>query len=100
MTIELTEDDHHRLDEIIDTILTAFAENQVSLSHARSAFAQLFTAAAIVNEGEVRSWLTPERVGFWKKTYCREIKHPLASSLPTWVNTNSPRVAKRLKRQD
>ena len=62
MTIELTEDDHHRLDEIIDTILKAFAENQVS-----SAIAQLFTAAAIGNEGEVRSWLTPERVAFWKR---------------------------------
>jgi hypothetical protein len=67
MTIELTEDDHHRLDEIIDTILKAFAENQASLSHARSAIAQLFTAAAIGNEGEVRSWLTPERVAFWKR---------------------------------
>jgi hypothetical protein len=67
MTIELTENDHHRLDEIIDTILTAFAENEVSLSHARSAFAHLITAAAIGNEGEVRSWLTPERVAFWRE---------------------------------
>jgi hypothetical protein len=71
MTIELTENDHHRLDEIIDIILTAFAKNGVPLSHARSAFAQLITAAAIGNEGEVRSWLTPERVALWQKIYGR-----------------------------
>lgn len=71
MTIELTENDHRWLGEIIDTILTAFAENEVSLSHARSAFAHLITAAAIGNEGEVRSWLTPERVALWQEMYCR-----------------------------
>ena len=52
MTIELTEDDHHRLDEIIDTILKAFAENQVSLSQLHvQAIAQLFTAAAMRQRG-------------------------------------------------
>ena len=49
----------------------AFAKNGVPLSHARSAFAQLITAAAIGNEGEVRSWLTPERVALWQKIYGR-----------------------------
>src|SRR5262245_9898660 len=67
MAIKLSEDDHGKLDNLLDGILDAYRAREVSQSQARSALAHVVTAAAIQNEREVRCWLEPNRAKFWKR---------------------------------
>ena len=67
MAINLSKADHKSLDRMLDGILNAFKNNEVTLPQARGALAHVFTAAAIGNETEVRSWLTPEVMNQWRE---------------------------------
>jgi hypothetical protein len=69
--MDLTESEHRKLDQLMDTILQAYADEEVSLLQARSAIVHVFTSLEIDNVAEVRSWLEPERVADWKSV-CRD----------------------------
>lgn len=64
--MKLSEKDHRALDAVLDAILNAHKNDEVSLQAARGALAHVVTAAAIGNEGEVRGWLKPETIETWK----------------------------------
>ncbi len=67
MSIDLKTADHRNLDKFLDAVLDHYKNGEVSQSQAREALAQVFTAAAIDNGGEVKSWLDPQRVKDWKQ---------------------------------
>jgi hypothetical protein len=68
MPIRLSEDDHARMDEVVEDILKAHHTGEVTLRQAGQALAQIITAAAIGNETEVRAWINdPERFARWKE---------------------------------
>ena len=81
MPITLKYTDHRKLDQMIDSVFKAYADNEVSLAQAREAIAHVVTAAANDNEEEVRSWLEPERVAVWKE-FCRATR-PKGEKRPT-----------------
>jgi hypothetical protein len=68
LAIKLSNADHKKLDALLKGILDAHASGEATQSEAISALAHVFTAAAIDNEGEVRSWLErPGVLAQWKK---------------------------------
>lgn len=81
MPITLKYTDHRKLDQMIDSVFKAYANDEVSLAQAREAIAHVVTAAANDNEEEVRSWLEPERVAVWKE-FCRATR-PKGEKRPT-----------------
>ena len=70
---------------MIDSVFKAYANHEVSLAQAPEAIAHVVKAAANDaandNEGEVRSWLEPERVAVWKE-FCRATR-PKGEKRPT-----------------
>ena len=66
---------------MIDSVVKSYANDEVSLAQAREAIAHVVAAAANDNEGEVRSWLEPERVAVWKE-FCRATR-PKGEKRPT-----------------
>ena len=81
MPITLKYTDHRKLDQMIDSVFKAYANDEVSLPQAREAIAHVVTAAANDNEAEVRSWLEPERAAIWKE-FCRATR-PKGEKRPT-----------------
>ena len=81
MPITLKYTDHRKLDQMIDSVFKAYANDEVSLAQAREAIAHVVTAAANDNEAEVRSWLEPERAAVWKE-FCRA-RRPKGEKRPT-----------------
>jgi len=75
MAMKFIKTDDKRLNQLIDSILSAVILTEVSPLQAREAIAHVLTAAAIDDEKEVRDWLDPERVGRWKEE-CRRAKRP------------------------
>ncbi len=67
MTMQLSEDDNEKLDRLLDGILSAYKDRQISLFDA----AHVFTAAAKQREGEVRGWLKPQTLQHWKEQHQR-----------------------------
>jgi len=47
--MDLTESEHRKLDQLIDTILQAYADEEVSLLQARSAIVHVITSLEIEN---------------------------------------------------
>lgn len=70
MSIKFTEADREMLDRMIEGILLAFDDEEVSLSQATAVIAHIVTAAATSIEMEVRDWLDPTRLVHWKEE-CR-----------------------------
>jgi hypothetical protein len=62
MTIKLSETDHNQLTVTLDTLLDAFAGARITRIGVREAFANMIAAAALGNEGTLRTWLMPELV--------------------------------------
>jgi hypothetical protein len=67
MAINLSEADHLELNALLDSLLTAHAEGDISQSDARAALAHVIAAAALGNEGEFRSWPKPETCQEWRR---------------------------------
>jgi hypothetical protein len=67
MAFILSQSDRERLDDMLDFFLGSCAKGEVSIASARSALAQILTAAVIDNEGEVLAWLRPEQLVQWKE---------------------------------
>ena len=68
MAIELSNDDHKKLDELLGKVLDAYQGGAVSRDAAIGAIAHLVAAAAQDNDGEVKSWVQkPEVYERWKK---------------------------------
>lgn len=65
--MDLSNADHKKLDVFLNTILDAYKTGEIDQGDARAALAHVFTAAAIGNETEVRSWLTPATMKAWRK---------------------------------
>lgn len=66
MQLDMTETDHRRLDALLDGILSAHKNDEVTLEQARAALAHVLCAAAVTNEPmEVRRWLEPDRLERW-----------------------------------
>ncbi len=65
MAINLTEANHRAMNRLLDGILVAHSDGNVSLEQARAALAHVLTAAAIGNETELREWFEPERLQRW-----------------------------------
>jgi len=71
MKLDMTESDHQKLDALIDGILNAYKDGEVTLEQARAALAHVICAAAVQDEPfEVRRWLEPERFDRWMEA-CR-----------------------------
>lgn len=65
--IKLKETDHNKLDEFLGHVLELHASGEVTKQEAIGALAHVFTAAAIDNETEVKSWIErPEVIERWK----------------------------------
>jgi hypothetical protein len=67
MALDLKQSDHKNLDKMLDAVLQAFKNNEVSLSQARETIAHVFTAAAIDNRAEIDTWLDPNQIARWIK---------------------------------
>ena len=67
MAIDLKKSDHRNFDKMIDAVLMAFKNNEVSLAQARGAVAHVFTAAALDNKTEIDTWLDPDQIARWIK---------------------------------
>lgn len=72
MAIKLTETDHNRMDEFLEYVLDAYAGEEVSRSSAVAVLAQVISAAAIDNHGEVLAWFDPDQYQRW----AREVNKP------------------------
>ncbi len=71
MKLEMTDDDHRKLDTLIDEILNAYKDGEATLNEARGALAHVICAAAVRDEPfEVRRWLEPETFVRWREN-CR-----------------------------
>jgi hypothetical protein len=68
MAIKLNDKDHTNLDQFLGHVLDLHSSGDVTKNDAIGALAHVFTAAAIDNESEVKSWLErPEVINQWKK---------------------------------
>lgn len=67
MAIKLNEADHNNLDNLLGQILDLHASGEVTRGNAIGVLAQVFTAAAIDNEVEVKAWIgRPDVIERWK----------------------------------
>lgn len=67
MAIDLTETDHNRMDAFLEYVLDAYADEEVSRSSAVAVLAQVISAAAIDNHGEVLAWFDPDQHQRWAR---------------------------------
>ncbi len=68
MPIKLSSKDHRKLDKSLDTVLEAYANNEVSLLQARALLAHVITAVTKDNEAEVLSFMDEFYMKRWKET--------------------------------
>lgn len=57
MPVNLSEDQHHKLDQLIGGLLDSYQSGELSKGETIGAFAHIITAAVIGNTGEVLSWI-------------------------------------------
>jgi hypothetical protein len=67
MAIKLTEQDHNDMDEFLGLVLDTYHQGETSRSQAIAVLAQVLTAAAIDNHGEVLAWFKPSQYRRWAK---------------------------------
>lgn len=71
MKLEMTDDDHRKLDVLIEKILDAYKDGEVTPGQAREVLAHLICAGAVRDEPFViRDWLRSETFDRWKEK-CR-----------------------------
>jgi hypothetical protein len=71
MPAELTAKDHAKIDRIVETVLQAYAQAEVTLLQAQYLIGNLIAAGARNDGAELREWIDdPERVNRWKEE-CR-----------------------------
>ena len=71
MNLEMSESDHRAVDALLDGILEAYKNDEVTLGQAREVLAHLLYAGSVRdNPYEFRDWLKPERLSKWKEE-CR-----------------------------
>ena len=71
MPAELTAKDHAKIDRIVETVLQAHVQAEVSLLQAQYLIGHLIAAGARNDGAELREWIDhPERVTRWKEE-CR-----------------------------
>lgn len=71
MAIQLTNKHHKQLDVFLETALDAYKDGDATRSQAVAVLAQVPTAAAIDNEGEVHAWFDSDQ----QKRWFREVKN-------------------------
>lgn len=67
--MKLTSTEHKQMDKLLGKLLDSYQTGEVSKPAVIGALAHVITAAAIDNEGELRSWLKePDVFERWKQT--------------------------------
>ncbi len=67
MSIQITQGDHTKLDALLEGVLDAVANGEVSKDQAVEALGHVITAAAIDNTAELQDWIGPDRINKWKQ---------------------------------
>jgi hypothetical protein len=65
VAIELRESDHRDMDAFLAFVLDSYSTGDVTRNQAVVALAQVFTAAAKDNQGEVNAWLQKKQYTRW-----------------------------------
>ena len=68
MPIKLSNKDHRKLNKSLDTVLEAYANNELSLIQARAILAHVITAATKDNEAEILTFMDEFSIQSWKET--------------------------------